>query len=87
MSYAFIHSPRITEIGEVSYASLIPAAIWENDDITTADEDLAVFTAQIDQIEDEVLTLQSGERAGNGDSTLVELELELIEINSDFWKG
>ena len=73
--------------GEVAYASLIPAAIWENDDITTADEDLAVFTAQIDQIEDEVMTLQSSEKAGNGDSTLAELEMELVEINSDFWKG
>jgi len=72
---------------EVTYASLIPAAIWESDDITTADEDLAVFKAQIEQIEDEVLALQSGEKDVNGDSTLVELELELIEINSDFWKG
>jgi hypothetical protein len=73
--------------GEVVYASLIPAAIWDSDDITTADEDLAVFTAQIDQIEDEVITLQSSEKAGNGDSTLAELEMELMEINSDFWKG
>ena len=69
------------------YASLIPAAIWESDDITAADENLAVFTAQIDQIEDEVTALQSGEKAGNGESTLAELEMELIEINSDFWKG
>ncbi|HUT47630.1 MAG TPA: hypothetical protein VMX36_15215 [Sedimentisphaerales bacterium] len=73
--------------GEVVYASLIPTAIWESDDIATDDEDLAVFTAQIEQFEDEVLVLQSGEDTGNGDSTLVELEMELIEINSDFWKG
>jgi hypothetical protein len=73
--------------GEVIHASLIPTAIWESDDITTADENLAAFTAQIEQIEDEVITLQSGEKTGNGDSTLVELEVELIEINSDFWKG
>jgi hypothetical protein len=71
----------------INYASLIPTAIWESDDITTADENLAVFTAQIDQIEDEVTALQSGEKAGNGDSTLAELEIELMEINSDFWKG
>jgi hypothetical protein len=73
--------------GEFVSASLIPTAIWESDDIAADDEDLAVFTAQIEQIEDEVLALQSGEDAGNGDSTLVELEMELIEINSDFWKG
>jgi len=76
-----------TELGEVFYASLIPAAIWESNDITAADENLAVFTAQIDQIEDEVMALQSSEKAGNGDSTLAELEMELVEINSDFWKG
>lgn len=73
--------------GEVVYASLIPTAIWESDDIAADDEDLAVYTAQIEQIEDEVLTLQSDQDTGNGDSTIVELEMELIEINSDFWKG
>ena len=77
----------VPQNGEFVYASLIPTAIWESDDIAADDEDLAVFTAQIEQIEDEVLALQSGEEAGNGDSTLVELEMELIEINSDFWKG
>ena len=73
--------------GDVVYASLIPTAIWESDDIAIDDEDLAVFTAQIKQIEDEVQALQSGEDTGNSDSALVELEMELIEINSDFWKG
>ena len=73
--------------GEVVYASLIPTAIWESNDIAADDEDLAVYTAQIEQIEDEVQTLQSGEDTGSGDSTIVELEMELIEINGDFWKG
>ena len=72
---------------DVVYASLIPTAIWDSDDITVDDEDLAVFTAQIDQIEDEVQALQSGEDTGNGDNTITELEMELIEIKSDFWKG
>ena len=73
--------------GDRNYTSLIPTAIWESDDIAADDEDLAVFTSQIEQIEDEVQALQSGEDTGNGDSTIVELEMELIEINSDFWKG
>ncbi|MFH1882927.1 MAG: hypothetical protein ABIL62_09485 [Planctomycetota bacterium] len=72
----------------VQYATIIPTAIWESDDIATADVDLAIFTTEIEQIEDEMLTLQSGEDEGNGDSTITELEMELIEINnSDFWKG
>jgi hypothetical protein len=72
---------------EVAHASLIPAAIWESDDITTDDQDLATFTTQIDQIEDEVQTLQSGQEVGNSDNSVEELEMELVEINSDFWKG
>ncbi|MHC4323446.1 MAG: hypothetical protein ACYSUX_04140 [Planctomycetota bacterium] len=73
--------------GDVVYASLIPTEIWDSDDIATDDEDLAVFTAQIEQIEDEVNALQSGEETGNGDIIITELEMELKEINSDFWKG
>jgi len=34
-----------------------------------------------------VQTLQSSEDTGNGENTITELEMELIEINSDFWKG
>ena len=73
--------------GEVVYASLLPTSIWESNDIAADDEELAVFTAQIEQIEDEVQVLQSGEDTGNGDTTLTELEMELKEINSNFWKG
>jgi hypothetical protein len=73
--------------GKVSYASIIPTEMWDSNDITATDEDLAVYTAQIEQIEDEVTALQSDQGTGNGDSKLVELEMELIEINSDFWKG
>jgi hypothetical protein len=75
------------EPGGINYASIIPTEMWISDNVAADDEDLAFFTAQIEQIEDEVLTLQSGEDTGNGDSTLTELEMELIEINSDFWKG
>jgi|GEM_PF-309078 len=73
--------------GSVYTASIIPTAVWESDDIAADDADLAVFTAEIEQIEHEVLTLQAGEEAGESESTLTELEMELAELNSDFWKG
>jgi hypothetical protein len=76
-----------TEPGKIDHASIIPTKIWESNDIAVDDEELAVFTTQIEQIEDEVTVLQSGEDTGNGDSKLTELEMELVEINSDFWKG
>ncbi len=71
----------------VSIASLIPTELWISNNIAADDEDLAAFTAQIEQIENEMQALQSGEDTGNGDSTIAELEMELIEINRDFWKG
>ena len=73
--------------GGISYASLIPTSVWEGDDIATDDADLAALNAEVEQIENEVLALQSGEGEGNGQSAVTELEMELIEIESDFWKG
>jgi len=72
---------------KVEYAPMIPRVIWESNDISTADADLAVLTAEIQQVEDEVLTLELGERRGNGDRTVAELEMQLIAISGDFWEG
>ncbi|MHC4172565.1 MAG: hypothetical protein ACYTBX_00975 [Planctomycetota bacterium] len=85
-------SLRLFEQGDVEperviYASLIPRVIWESDDIATDDADLAIFTAEVEQIEDEVLALQFGENGGNGSRAVSELEMELIAIEGDFWKG
>lgn len=75
------------EPGKTTYAELIPRAIWETNDISTADADLALLTAEIRQVEDEVLTLELGERRGNGERVIAELEMQLIAINSNFWEG
>jgi len=66
---------------------IIPAAVWESDNIAADDEDLAILTTQVEQIEDEVLAVRLGENGGNGQAELAELEMKLIEINGDFWKG
>ena len=75
------------ELERLAYASIIPAAIWESDDIATDDEDLAILAAEIEQIESELMAWQLGENGGNGHIDVVELEMELIEINNIFWKG
>jgi len=69
------------------YASIIPRAIWESDNIATDDAELAVLTVELEQIEAEVSALQLGENGTNGDRAVEELQMELIEINSAFWKG
>ncbi len=79
---------EVREPGPVQYASIIPTAIWEGDDIAADDADLAIYTMEIEQIEDELLVLQLGDDNDNGEGRISELEMELIEINnSDFWKG
>ena len=85
-------SVRLLDIGggspeRVTYARIIPEALWDSDDISADDVELAIFTAEIEQIESEVLTLELGENGGNGDTAVSELEMELIEIAGDFWKG
>ncbi|MHC4117297.1 MAG: hypothetical protein ACYSWO_07285 [Planctomycetota bacterium] len=68
-------------------ASLIPAAIWESDNIAADDEDLAFFATEIEQIENEVTALESDQDASESDSTITDLEMELEDISTDFWKG
>lgn len=71
----------------VQIASIIPTALWESQDITADDADLVILTAEVEQIENEVLTLQRGETKANGERAFVELETEFVEVDSDFWKG
>ncbi|MHC4073347.1 MAG: hypothetical protein ACYSWW_21640 [Planctomycetota bacterium] len=66
-------------------ASVIPTAMWESDDVAADDADLAGFKAEFEQIREEVMSLEADEEIS--ESTVTELEMELIEISSDFWKG
>ena len=75
------------EQGKVVRASILPSAIWESEDLAADDVDLAILTAEIREIEEDALALQLGENGGNGHIDLEELEIELMEISNDFWKG
>ena len=65
------------------YASMVPRAIWESEDIASDDPHLASLTTEVEQIENELLTLQQSETGGNGDRAVSELEMEVAVINSD----
>ena len=71
---------------EVTHAALIPTAIWESDDLASDDLDIAYFTAEIRQIETQMYALQAGESDTAGVATLNEVEMELMRINTEFWK-
>lgn len=71
----------------VSFASIIPAAVWESHDIAAEDLDLVYFTSEIRQIEAQMQAIEAGETEMRGSNALDELEMELIAIESEFWKG
>lgn len=62
-------------------AAILPSEIWEDNG------DVATLNAAVEDAEDEVLALRLGTNGDNGEASLVELERELVEIVSDFWKG
>ena len=68
-------------------ASIIPSAIWDSVSLLEDDEDLAILNAEIDEMEGALISLQLNETTNNETDPVTELEIELIEINSDFWKG
>ncbi len=67
--------------------TVIASALWQSDDIAAADADIAVLTAEVNQVADEMLALRLGDNETNGQAELYDLEMELIDISSDFWKG
>jgi hypothetical protein len=73
------------EVGDVSKVS--QEFIWEDESEPAGDEQLAVLTAQIDEVEADMLAIRLGENGGESNLLLTDLEMEMIEINGDFWKG
>jgi hypothetical protein len=78
--------PGSANRSHMSYVAIIPPAIWESDDITADDLDLAYFSSEIGQIEAQVQALDAGE-SESGSGALDEFEDELMAIQADFWKG
>ena len=73
--------------GRIGFASLIPAALWETDDITSDDVELAYFTSEVDHLEAQIQAVENGDADTNGSGVLNEMEMELLQIDTDFWKG
>lgn len=71
---------------KVLTAGIIPSSIWEADDISTADSELAMLSDELDELERQSLSIGLGE-SENDSIDLTELEIELSEIDNDFWKG
>jgi len=66
---------------------MMPPAVWDSDNIAADDMDLAVFTAEVDQLEIEFTTLERAENGGDGRSAVTELEMDFVAISNDIWEG
>jgi hypothetical protein len=69
------------------YASATTDKFWEGADITTEDADIAVLSAEIETVKNALAGIQINDNGGNGDMAVNDLEMELIEISGDIWKG
>ncbi len=65
----------------------ISESLWESEDVIEADAELATLAAQVSDLQEDIYALHFDESVDYDDSQVSELEAELIEINSDFWKG
>jgi hypothetical protein len=67
---------------------VIPDRIWEGSPGEAGDDaDISVLTAEVETIENELQAMLSGNDSSNGNGTIDDLEIELIEMSGDFWKG
>ena len=79
------HSP--TGQPDINFASIIPTAIWESHDVAADDPDLVYFTSQIRQIESQMHDLETEDVGTRDSDVLDDIEIELIAIDTEFWKG
>ena len=68
------------------FAAILPAAVWESDNLAADDLDLVYFTSEIRQIEAQMQALEADEGEMGGE-TPEDLQMELMAIETEFWKG
>jgi hypothetical protein len=78
-----------SEPERLASGSIIPKAVWESNRLADDNAESATLIAEVEQIESDLLAMQLGENGGNGHEAITELEMEmeLTDISSDFWKG
>jgi hypothetical protein len=71
----------------MNFAAIIPAAIWESDDLAADDLQLVYFTSEIRRIEAQMQALEAEETDTGSGGSPDDLERELFAIETEFWKG
>jgi hypothetical protein len=86
LGFGHLFGPGADSAPSVSYAGMIPHAVWDSDNVVAEDLDLAYYDAEIRRIEQEMRTLEAGE-AEVGQRAVENLETEWMRIEGEFWKG
>jgi hypothetical protein len=81
------YGPAAPDSPNATYASIIPAAVWESDDVVADDVELVYFNSEIRRIEAEMRTLESGDVDVAPTGSIEDIEMELMQIETEFWKG
>ncbi|MHC4075505.1 MAG: hypothetical protein ACYSRZ_03725, partial [Planctomycetota bacterium] len=78
---------EVPTINNIQFASEAVDIVWESDDILADDSELAMLRAEIEQINSDLLALQLAETNDSEQLDITEVEIKLLEIEGDFWKG
>ena len=57
------------------------------DEFFYGDEEMATLSGEVEQVGDELMALEAGIADDDLDSDWIDVEMGLIDIESDFWKG
>jgi hypothetical protein len=72
---------------EAIYAATIPDQIWEGGSIRTDDPDIAALSNEIDNVADEISGVRLSDKNGGSTAAVGDVEMQIIEVSADFWKG
>lgn len=78
---------RPMERGHSPVLAMISQEVWESSDIAADDPDLATLSAQIEEVARNLLSVRLDENGDGNGEAVVDIEVKLIEIESNFWKG
>ncbi|MCK5473533.1 MAG: hypothetical protein KAI59_05825 [Planctomycetes bacterium] len=73
-----------TKPQQTAYSINTQENIWEDEN---ANPQTLTLAEEIKQVEQDMIALRLDENNGNGEIITTQLEMELVEIESDFWKG
>lgn len=83
----FFNQSRPMERGHSPVPAMISQEVWESSDIAADDPDLATLSAQIEEVARNLLSVRLDEDGDGNGEAVVDIEVKLIEIESNFWKG